>query len=171
MADKASQIYYTDNDKNINISFHKMTNWKKVTNIKTVDLFHNRSTVGTFIILKALFISDPSVKLICKAINFINFLSIMPSLQWRILSQEAAAAARVRILENAVLKRSHEKFKISILVYRFLVWIWLGGQDSDSLYQHTAYALHTTHNTPHSTRKNSNKADQRAFFLAVCLIV
>ena len=79
MADKVSKIYYTDNDKNINISFHKMTNWKKVTNIKTVDLFHNRSTVGTFIILKALFISDPSVKLICKAINFINFLSIMPS--------------------------------------------------------------------------------------------
>ena len=104
--------------------------------------------MGTFIILKALFISDPSVKLICKAINFINFLSIMPSLQWRILSQEAAAAARVRILENAVLKRSHEKFKISILVYRFLVWIWLGGQDSDSLYQHTAYALHTAHNNP-----------------------
>ena len=120
--------------------------------------------MGTFIILKALFISDPSVKLICKAINFINFLSIMPSLQWRILSQEAAAAARVRILENAVLKRSHEKFKISILVYRFLVWIWLGGQDSDSLYQHTAYALHTTHNTPNSTRKKSTKtSDQRAF--------
>ena len=104
-------------------------------------------------ILKALCIIDPSVKLICKAINFINFLSIMPSpaqpsLQWRILSQEAGAAARVRILENAVLKRSHEKFKISILVYRFLVWIWLGGQDSDSLYQHTAYALHTAHNNP-----------------------
>ena len=47
-----------------------------------------------------------------------------------------------------MLKRSHEKFKISILVYRFLVWIWLGGQDSDSLYQHTAYALHTAHNNP-----------------------
>ena len=122
--------------------------------------------MGTFIILKALFISDPSVKLICKAINFINFLSIMPSLQWRILSQEAAAA-RVRILENAVLKRSHEKFKISILVYRFLVWIWLGGQDSDSLYQHTAYALHTTHNTPTFNQENSNQTS-KSMLLAVC---
>ena len=33
----------------------------------------------------------------------------------------------VRISENARLKRSHEKFKISISdCYRFFVWIWVG---------------------------------------------
>ena len=48
----------------------------------------------------------------------------MPGL---VVQAEYLVRIGVRILENAPLKRSHEKFKISILdCYRFFVWIWAG---------------------------------------------